>query len=292
MILDDGIIPGWEGRTEGEWAAWMGSPALELHPELPSTNDRARALAREGALPFTAVVAGSQTAGRGRGGKEWISLPDSGLWMSILLSHGSSDGPGVLPLVVGVAAARALEEVTANHSPLRTAWVRVSVKWPNDLMISTGKVGGILCESSGARGPSRVVAGVGINLWRPQVILPPILEREAGFVDDLGAMLPVVQVARSLIRELQGLVQLPTEKIEGDLAREWRRRDYLEDRWVACEAGPEGQAAGVTPDGSLLVRTDGGEVVPVRTGGVRVTKAPGSEDEIPTAMPPMGGGES
>jgi BirA family transcriptional regulator, biotin operon repressor / biotin---[acetyl-CoA-carboxylase] ligase len=259
---------GWEGSTRGEWAAWLGVPDLELHPELPSTNDRMKELAREGAPPWTAVVASSQTAGRGRGGKSWVSPGGAGLWMSVLVPGEWGDAPGAVPLLVGLAAARAVEAFMPGTSK-RDAPSGVQLKWPNDLFISGRKVGGILCERSGTGDPAPLVAGIGINLHRPSGEWPPGLDG-AGFLEDFGAVAGRPGLARGVIREMRVLLDPMPSALGPHVLEEWRRRDQLTGQRVWCEAGPGGVAAGIAPDGALLVRTDEGDVVAVRAGSVRV----------------------
>ena len=291
-----GGIPGWEGRDAEGWAEWLGCPVLELHRELPSTNDRARELARGGSPPLTAVVAGAQTRGRGRGGKGWHSPRGGGLWISVLLAGEPRKGPGVLPLAVGVAGARALEAVIrAGSGPggagvAEQARVRVGLKWPNDLILETGeqsgKVGGVLCEAAG----SRVVAGIGINLRRPAAGLPDEVVRGATFLDDAVDPVPPPLLARELLAGLREWTDPPPDHLHEALAREWRGRDRLLGREVVCEAGPRGLAGGIGPDGALLVRLPEGRVVPVRGGSVRLAR---SEAEQPLAISgsPEGGPE-
>jgi BirA family transcriptional regulator, biotin operon repressor / biotin---[acetyl-CoA-carboxylase] ligase len=278
-------VPGWEGRTREEWAAWLGIPGLELHQGLPSTNDRARALAREGAPTWTTVVADSQTAGRGRGGKPWVSPAGVGLWMSVLVPQGAGGALGALPLLVGLAGARALETLVPP-TPEGRAPFRVRLKWPNDLLISGRKVAGILCEGSGSGSgdPAPLVAGVGINLRRPSPEFPPGME-EAGFFEDLGVDVGAPEVARGVIREMRSLLDPMPPGLGADVLEAWRRRDHLVGRSVSCEAGPRGVALGIAPDGALLLRTKEGKVVPVRAGSVR------ADEPRVHATPPDRGGE-
>jgi BirA family transcriptional regulator, biotin operon repressor / biotin---[acetyl-CoA-carboxylase] ligase len=276
-------ISGWEGRTREEWAAWLGIPDLELHSELPSTNDRARELARQGAPPWTAVEASGQTAGRGRGGKTWVSPGGAGLWISVLVPGAPGDAPGALPLLVGLAGARALEAVAPGR-PEGDGPSGVQLKWPNDLFMSGRKVGGILCETAGSGDPALVVAGIGINLQRPAGEAPPGLEG-AGFLEDFGAVPGRPELARALIREMRLLLDPMPPGLGPHALDDWRRRDHLAGRRVWCEAGPGGVAAGIAPDGALLVRTDEGDVVAVRAGSVRV------HEERAHATPPDRGEE-
>jgi BirA family biotin operon repressor/biotin-[acetyl-CoA-carboxylase] ligase len=130
---------------------------LHVFPQLPSTNDEAKALALQGAPEGTVVVAEAQSQGRGRQGRSFVSPPGVGIYMSLLLRP--TIPPSRLPqltLMVGVAVAEALVEVTS---------LEVRLKWPNDVEVHGKKVAGILTE--GVMRPDRqtaVIVGIGINV--------------------------------------------------------------------------------------------------------------------------------
>jgi BirA family biotin operon repressor/biotin-[acetyl-CoA-carboxylase] ligase len=140
--------------------AWLGQ-RIELFDSLTSTNREAVQLAQAEVEHGTVVVADSQTAGRGRLSRTWFSPSGANLYCSIILRTARpqerlTEWLSWLPLISALAAAEAIEQVSAIH---------VSVKWPNDLLISERKVGGILCESgTGTRsGPFQII-GIGINV--------------------------------------------------------------------------------------------------------------------------------
>ena len=121
---------------------WLGR-RIELFDCLPSTNREAVQLAQAEVEHGTVVVADSQTAGRGRLSRTWFSPPGANLYCSIILRTARpperlTEWLSWLPLISALAAAEAIEQVSS---------IQVSVKWPNDLLISARKVGGILCES-------------------------------------------------------------------------------------------------------------------------------------------------
>jgi BirA family biotin operon repressor/biotin-[acetyl-CoA-carboxylase] ligase len=138
--------------------------AVTVLQETESTNavlaDRARAGAPEG----TVVVAETQTSGRGRQGRTWVSPPRAGLTFSVLLRPPQVSG--WLPLLAGLSVAVAVGE---------QAGVAAGVKWPNDVLIQTapgtarpGKVAGLLAEVAGGA----VVVGVGLNVTTRLAELP------------------------------------------------------------------------------------------------------------------------
>ena len=134
---------------------------IELFDCLPSTNREATQLAQAEVEHGTVVVADSQAAGRGRLSRTWFSPPGANLYCSIILRvirppERLTEWLSWLPLISALAAAEAIEQVSS---------IRVSVKWPNDLLISERKVGGILCESgTGPRSDPFQIIGIGINV--------------------------------------------------------------------------------------------------------------------------------
>jgi BirA family biotin operon repressor/biotin-[acetyl-CoA-carboxylase] ligase len=139
---------------------WLGR-RIELFDSLPSTNREAVQLAQADVEHGTVVIAESQTAGRGRLSRTWFSPPGANLYCSIILRTARpperlTEWLSWLPLVSALAAAEAIEQVSS---------IRVSVKWPNDLLTSERKVGGILCESgTGTRSDPFQIIGIGINV--------------------------------------------------------------------------------------------------------------------------------
>ena len=111
------------------------------------------ALAEAGASHFTVVTADSQSAGKGRAGKSWESSSGMGLWISFLVRSAEEVPSALVPILVGLAATRALERLCPSLRP--------GIKWPNDIEVEGRKLGGILCERAGA---GAVVVGVGLNL--------------------------------------------------------------------------------------------------------------------------------
>jgi BirA family biotin operon repressor/biotin-[acetyl-CoA-carboxylase] ligase len=247
----------WDGEPVRVWERVWKSPLVEAHDVLGSTNDRARELAEQGGVPFTVVVAGAQTAGRGRSGAFWHSMPGEGLWVSVLLpSHG-----GPLPhlaLLVGVAAARAAEGVCEG--------LEVGIKWPNDLEVGGRKVGGILCE----HGHGAVVAGIGLNVsQKPEAFPEEIGWRATSLETARGGRVSLGGLATSLLHELHALCARPGPRLDTEAHVELSRRDVLRD-WpvVTQQAGP-GVARGVEPDGALILERSDGDRVRVVAGSVR-----------------------
>ena len=221
---------------------------LRVERSLPSTSDLLLRLAAAGEPEGLAVLALSQTAGRGRDGRGWAS-PAGNLYLSVLLRPG---GPareaGRYALLGAVALAEALDRFLPDPAALR-------LKWPNDLLLDGAKVAGMLCESAATEDGRLewLVIGLGANLAvapdlpdRPTARLPSPAEPEA--------------VAIALLHAI--------EAWRGRLARDGL--PPLLDAWMA--RGPERGArltlragAGVTTglyrgldgDGALLLEVEG-----------------------------------
>ena len=266
--MTDGSPPlpaAWSGRSAAQWAAYIGVPRIEIHASLPSTNRWLLEQVGSGLEPFTTVVAGTQTQGRGRVGRAWHSPEGAGLWLSILVPPGPGGEVGVLPLAVGVAAAEALE---------RFVPAPVGLKWPNDLLIRDRKVAGILCEGVPEPDGRGVVVGIGINVRRPDGGYPKELEGSVGTLEGEGGR-PVSEpeLARAFVRSLRRHASPPPPRLTGPLRVAWDGRDRLRGQDVRMERGVEGRVVGVTDDGSLEIREESGRTVLARAGTVRLTSA-------------------
>ena len=223
----------------------LGSPRAH-HRMADSTNERAKALARNGAPHGTLVTADEQSAGRGRHGRRWAARAGTALLMSVIVRE-LDERHAMLPLATAVAVCEAAEAC---------APVRCEIKWPNDVWIDGRKLAGILVEGRPQEGWA--VVGVGINVSSATADFPEELratatslaiESASGAAPAPGAVLAALLEALSL-------------RFGQDADRildEWRSRDALRGRRVAWNGGT-GTAAGVDDRGALLVESSGGMV--------------------------------
>lgn len=157
--------------------AWCAEAPVEVFDQLPSSNDRVAELAAEGAPEGTLVIAGEQTAGRGRHGRSWAS-PKGGLYFSFLLRPDEAMLRRLPPtLVGGLAVCQALDVFTPEGT-------KAQLKWPNDVLLDGRKVAGILGEMTRGDDGYRLVLGLGVNLG--QVEFPDELSETATSVAALG----------------------------------------------------------------------------------------------------------
>ncbi len=233
----------------------MTSASLHTLESVGSTQDECHRLAAEGAPDGTAVWARRQSAGRGSRGRPWRS-PEGGLWLSVLRR---SPAPGLdcLSLRVGLAVAAVLE--TVGRVP------PIALKWPNDLVLRDRKVGGILCEArwQGDR-LGWVAVGLGLNVANPA---PADLEPPATALVEHDPSLTLERVLPPVLAALRSL-PIERDRLSPEELEAFARRDWLRGRRL-LEPAP-GIAAGVGPDGALLIDGEAGGRASHAVGTVRL----------------------
>ena len=235
--------------------------------ECGSTMDEARAMARSGAASGTVVVADFQNAGRGRtAARVWESAPKQNLLFTVILRYTTiADIPPAFTLQTGLAVARAIEDAA------RPLAGRVTVKWPNDVMINGRKAAGILVESDG----SYVLAGIGVNVLQTQFAST---EWATSIANELTTALPDSSAASPVNSAAPPDDSLRFVLLEKILARlyydikndtSWiaalEEKLYMKGRRVcffegAADSGTAvyGTLAGLDPSGALLLAGGGG----------------------------------
>jgi BirA family biotin operon repressor/biotin-[acetyl-CoA-carboxylase] ligase len=243
--------------------------ALEVHWELDSTSTELQRRGA-GAADFSVLLAETQTAGRGRRGRQWLSPPGLNLYLSCLKRFDRGFAAlGGLSLAIGVIVMRTLETLSITGAGL---------KWPNDVLSVQGKLGGILVELSGEyQGPCAAVVGIGLNLR-----LTPALREQAGQpASDLaslsaGAAPDRNRVAAALIAALvEGLQQFERDGFAA-FSDEYARHDRLKDQPLHLSGALgsfDGVGAGVDTRGALRVRLFDGSMRQVDSADVTVRRA-------------------
>lgn len=185
--------------------------------EVTSTNDILKDKAEQGAPEGTVVIAGSQTAGRGRLGKKWLSTPGKGVYVSLLLRpHWPATESAFVGFISAVSAARALSRFGLD---------KVRLKWPNDILVSGKKIGGVLVEPRISRGSiDFVVVGIGINVSHDQNDFK-LLGRDAATSCCLERVKATCEdVAVSLITEFDVCYYSAQRGDKGAILDEWSKR--------------------------------------------------------------------
>ena len=171
---------------------------VEALPECDSTSSRLLERARQAAPSGLLLVADRQTAGRGRRGRSWLSTAEGSLTFSLLWRFECSVAQlAGLSLAVGVGVARALE----------VSGVRgVGLKWPNDILLDGGKLGGILIELEAAPRGMLAVIGVGLNLQLPAASAEELLHPPAALAQALSPVPDRHQLLAQLLIDLAAVL--------------------------------------------------------------------------------------
>ena len=244
----------------------MENKKIKYYEQLDSTNTKVSELALEGAEHGTVVVAGCQTAGKGRRGRTWESPSEDNIYMSILLRpEFEADRAPMITLVMAYSVAKVLQE---------NGFTDVQIKWPNDLVLSGKKVCGILTEMH-LQGTTidSIVVGVGVNV-NTTSFSEELVDKATSLFLECGKLLDKEQLIVDIVETFMEMYDRFAEA--GDL-------EFLQDAYNAilvnknrevCILEPENEytayAYGINPNGELVVRLEDGTERNVYAGEVSV----------------------
>jgi len=249
---------------------------LVILPRTGSTNDVAKDLAKQGAPEGTVVLADEQATGRGRLGRHWLAPPGTCLLCSILFRP---DFPAVqaqrLTMLCAMAMADAVDQIAA---------LRVTLKWPNDLIVETRisdplssrwrKLAGVLTETEvkGDRLRS-VVVGIGVNVNVEPDMLPALAPDATSILAETGREVDRVALLAAL---MEGVEDRHGRLQAGENPHaEWASRLTTLGQvvQVATASGPlTGVAESVDEDGALLLRAPDGGLHRLAAGDVTLAR--------------------
>ena len=239
---------------------------LHWYPQTDSTNTQAKLLAKAGAPHGTVLIAGHQTGGRGRMGRTFQSPEGKGVYLSAILRPACKpDDLMHLTCAAGVAMADAVEAVSG---------IRPNLKWINDLVIGTKKLGGILTEMSVEKGiVDYAIIGIGINCLQKESDFPPEISSIATSLSMAAekTVLPDV-LAAAMTEALWKLDAALFAQKEALMAR--YRQDCItlgkEIQVLRGDTVLPGKAVDMDDEGGLLVQYPDGAVQVVSSGEVSV----------------------
>jgi BirA family biotin operon repressor/biotin-[acetyl-CoA-carboxylase] ligase len=238
-----------------------GSTNADLVAKAPNTDD------------FSVLVAGYQTAGKGRAGRAWLAPAGSSLFVSILLKPAGIDPTiySFLPLLAGLAMTRCVSEFLPNSN--------VSLKWPNDVLVDENKIAGVLSELLPTQ--DGVVIGAGLNVKQQQSDLP--ISAATSMALSGGNELNLDRILASYLANFKTLYQAwmkhnGNSETSGVLAQVVASCSTIgrEANWVRVILPGDkefvGAATGIDSSGRLIVRPDNNssaeKVVAVAAGDI------------------------
>ena len=235
-------------------------------PTTDSTNAQAMKLAGEGAPHGTVLIAAHQTQGRGRLGRSFQSPEGSGVYLSVILRpECPPDALMHLTCAAGVAMAEAVEKISG---------IRPGLKWINDLVIGSKKLGGILTQMSVENGLVRyAVVGIGINCLQQEGDFPPEIQEIATSLSIAsGRQVPPEALAGAMVEALEAMSnRLFSEKQQ--IMDKYRGSCITLGKHIQVLRGDQalpGIAVGLDDDGGLLVQYPDGVLETVSSGEVSV----------------------
>ena len=245
----------------------IGSEIL-VFEETASTNDVVDQLARSQAKEGLVVFAESQTKGRGRHGRTWVSPRGKGLWFSILLRPKlPAMAVSRITVAASVAVAQAVRAVSG---------VDARIKWPNDVTVHGKKLAGILTELRGETDSiTTAILGIGIDVNCGRADFPAgIAETATSLALEMGGPCDRAALAAEVLGALDDCYQMALTDFDRVIG-EWAELSTTLGKQIAVTMGPrriEGFAQALDGDGALLLRRDNGQIERIVGGDVVVEK--------------------
>ena len=239
---------------------------IHRYARLASTNEAAKQIAKQGGKERTVIIAETQTRGKGRLGRQWVS-PKGGIWLSILLRPEiDAKATARLTFVAATAVASTIHD---------TLGLEPEIKWPNDILIRRRKVCGILTETA-ARGDTIdfAILGVGINANTDLGAFPEGLQSAVtSLQNELGHSVDREALLQDFLRNFEQRYRCLLQRSWSPLLQEWKSfAKFLGERVAIDSIGEvfEGEAVDVDDAGALIVRLDNGALRKVVAGDVRL----------------------
>lgn len=241
---------------------------IHFYESVGSTNDIAYELAEENAPEGTVVIANEQTKGKGRLGRTWVSPSKGGIYLSSILR------PDILPNEVSkITLVAAVSAVTAIR---KFSGLDALIRWPNDILVSDRKAGGILTELKAEMDRVNfVILGIGINVNTPKKELPEggtSLKEESKSSTDFSR----VELVKALLRALEKEYIKFKEDGFSAIRNELKSYSCTLGRYVSVTASGKrkfhGKAVNIDKNGALVVRLDSGKEETFLSGDVTLIR--------------------
>lgn len=234
---------------------------LLVFETLDSTNSTAKSLAREGAEDGTIVIAQTQTHGRGRFDRLWVS-PEGGIYISVIIRPKvAAENVPLLSFVAALSVAKTIESFG----------VHVRVKWPNDVRVNRKKIAGILLESEIMEGSVEyVIIGIGINVNVDITKLPLDIQVKSTSIHvEKATSIDYYEFLTALLHQFEHFYALFRKERYKRIIDEWKKNTDTLGHSVRIQTSTEtisGLAFDVDPSGFLLLKTPQGDIKKIFSG--------------------------
>lgn len=245
---------------------------ISFNETVDSTNNVAKKMAEDGAAHGTLVVAEQQTGGKGRRGRHWVSPSGTGIWMTYILRPDiTPDRASMLTLVAAMATAEGIQK----HISRVGSDAVCAIKWPNDIVLNSKKIVGILTEMSAEPDcVNYVVTGIGINVNMTE-FEEDIKENATSILKETDCRMRRSEIIGTITKKFEEYYEtfIKTADLSA-LADSYNSILINKGRQVRISAsgGEEetGTAVGIDDRGGLLITRDDGTVRSVIAGEVSV----------------------
>lgn len=237
-----------------------------FHESIDSTNKLAMELAEKGIPHGAVIIADRQIKGKGRLGRIWFSPPKGNIYMSVIVRPEMEPKDAtLLTIMSAIACAGAIRSSTG---------LEAKIKWPNDLMVSGKKIGGILTEMKSDQ--DRIifaVIGIGVNVNVRLDAFPPEVHAVAtSVIEELGGQKPSrTLIAAEILKELDHWFKTLMNGGKMQLISEWRRLSLTLGRKVQVVSGKDsfsGIAEDIDNEGMLILKLSSGVLKRISSGDV------------------------
>lgn len=240
-------------------------PAWQYYPEVTSTNDLALAWARQGAVDGSLIIADSQTAGRGRDSRQWMTFPGTALALSLILQP-TPEEMSYLPRFTALAA-------LALISALEELGIPAEIKWPNDVLVQGKKIAGILIEVDWQQDQvAALVVGLGVNVAAESIPPASQIRFPATSVEtEWGQKVDRWELLATILHDIQHhRAYLPSESF----LLAWNKHLAFKGQKIRFRL-PIGKVItatiqGINPDGQLGLLTTRGKPITAVAGEIEI----------------------
>lgn len=248
---------------EGLSTKLFGMKDIHYLNEIDSTNTRAKELAVKGAPEGTLVVSEKQTKGKGRKGRSWFSPPHEGIYASLILRPTISprEAPRIT-MLTAVVVAKALLSLTQ---------LKVTIKWPNDILVNGKKLAGILTEIRGETDTiDYIVVGLGLNVNTPR-FPDDIRDKATSIFIETGSPFPRARIIREYLYWYEKYYGLFNANGFGPILRLWKRLSRIIGHQIIVDmtdAKYSGEVEDIDENGVLILKDHNGETHRIISGDV------------------------
>ena len=247
----------------------FGQKEIYHYDVIDSTNIRARELAEKGAAEGTLVIAESQTAGRGRRGRAWVSPKNDGIYLSLIARPWLSpvEAPQ-LTLLAAVALANAI---------MKQNDLVIQIKWPNDLLIDGRKLSGILTELR-TEGDlvAYVIIGVGLNVNSMVKDLSVVTDQKVTSIAiETGARASRLELLQAFLEEFEDKYTLLGTHGFDPILERWKSLSDIVGKMIRVDQAGRtlnGRVLDIEQTGVLVVKSETGEEKRVFSGDLCIEK--------------------